>query len=112
MQKWAEHFYKSTGWKKTRYSYLVSKDFTCERCGARATMVHHRTYLTEQLINNPALTVGYENLEALCETCHDVEHKADSPLRKGMYFDGEGMLCFAEEDDAREAAEAPYPGSK
>lgn len=94
MQKWAEHFYKSTSWKKTRYSYLVSKNFICERCGARATMVHHRTYLTEQLINNPELTVGYENLEALCETCHDVEHKTDSPLREGFSFDKDGMLQF------------------
>ena len=98
MQQWAEKFYKSTGWQKTRYAYLVSQNFICERCGARATMVHHRTYLTEQLINDPDMTVGFKNLEALCEACHDAEHKADSPLREGMYFDSEGMLQCRDAD--------------
>ena len=98
MKPWAEKFYKSTAWKKTRYTYLVSKDFTCERCGGRATMVHHRKYLTEQLINDPEMTVGVGNLEALCEACHDAEHKTVSPLRKGMYFDEEGMLCCFENE--------------
>lgn len=98
MKPWAEKFYKSTAWQKTRYAYLVSKNFTCERCGGRATMVHHRKHLTEQLINDPAMTVGVDNLEALCEACHDAEHKSDSPLREGMYFDSEGMLHCAENE--------------
>ena len=63
-------------------------------------MVHHKKYLTEQLINDPDMTVGYDNLEALCEACHDAEHKVDSPLREGMYFDSEGMLrCVDDEAD-------------
>ena len=107
MQQWAEKFYKSNGWKKTRYSYLVSQNFICERCGARATMVHHRTYLNEQLINDPEMTVGFNNLEALCEACHDAEHKADSPLREGMYFDSEGMLRCVGADEEMDQGEAP-----
>ena len=107
MQQWAAKFYKSGGWKKTRYSYLVSKNFICERCGARATMVHHRTYLTEQLINDPEMTAGFNNLEALCEACHDAEHKADSPLREGMYFDSEGMLRCVGADEEMDQGEAP-----
>lgn len=99
MQQWAEKFYKSNVWKRTRYSYLVSQNFICERCGARATMVHHRKYLNEQRINDPEMTVEYSNLEALCEACHDAEHKADSPLREGMYFDEEGMLRCKEKDE-------------
>ena len=103
MQKWAEKFYKSTAWQRTRYAYLVSQNFTCERCGGIATMVHHRKYLTEQLINDPEMTVGFGNLEALCEACHDAEHKQDSALRDGMYFDGEGMLrCHDVLDEPRD----------
>ena len=101
MKPWAEKFYKSSAWQKTRYAYLVSQNFICERCGGRATMVHHRKYLTEQSIGDPEMTVGVGNLEALCEACHDAEHKVDSPLREGMYFDGEGMLrCVEDEADA------------
>ena len=103
MKPWAEKFYKSTAWQKTRYAYLVSQNFTCERCGGRATMVHHRRYLTEQLINDPEMTVGCGNLEALCEACHDAEHKADGPLREGMYFDEEGMLRCRENEEEEPA---------
>lgn len=104
MKPWAEKFYKSSAWQKTRYAYLVSQNFICERCGGRATMVHHRKHLTEQSIGDPEMTVGVGNLEALCEACHDAEHKVDSPLREGMYFDGEGMLrCVESEAEARDA---------
>ena len=112
MQPWAEKFYKSDNWKKTRYAYLVSQNFICERCGGRATMVHHRKYLTDQRIKDPELTVGFGNLEALCEACHDAEHKADSPLREGFFFDKDGMLQFVGAEDEDGSAEAPRVAKK
>ena len=104
MKPWAEKFYKSSAWQKTRYAYLVSHNFICERCGAVATMVHHKKYLNEQRINDPEFTVSFDNLEALCEACHDAEHKRDSALRPGLCFDSEGMLrecASVDEDEAR-----------
>ena len=107
MQKWAEKFYKSDKWKKTRYAYMVSKNFICERCGGRATMVHHRNYLNEQRINDPEMTVGFGNLEALCDACHAAEHSIDRPLPDGMYFDADGMLQCVSTDTEPASAQPP-----
>jgi hypothetical protein len=38
----------------------------CERCGALAVAVHHRT----QVRDDPSLTFAWDNLEAVCRTCH------------------------------------------
>lgn len=79
MQPWAEHFYKSPAWKHTRLSYLKSVGCLCERCLAKglyvpAVYVHHKTYLTQANIDDPNISLSWENLEALCEQCHKDEH--------------------------------------
>jgi hypothetical protein len=60
-------------------------------------MVHHKVYLTENNITGPEIALGFENLEALCDTCHQLEHHKGEAVPDGMYFDAEGMLhCSAE----------------
>ena len=79
MKAWAEWFYKGAAWKGTRAAYLASVGWLCERCAARgevvaAEVVHHRVYLTPVNIHDPAIALGWENLEALCQACHNREH--------------------------------------
>lgn len=86
MKDFAEHFYKSTAWKRCRRSYLQKVGGLCERCLAKglykpAVIVHHKVYLDPQTINNPEIALSYENLEALCRECHEDEHTK----RKGRY---------------------------
>lgn len=76
---WSEKFYKSSAWRKNSRAYLASVDGLCERCRARgiytpAVIVHHRIHLTAERMNNPELTMGWGNLEALCQDCHNKEH--------------------------------------
>ena len=71
---------------------------------ASIEMAYHKKYLNEQRIKDPEFTVSFDNLEALCEACHDAEHKRDSALRPGLCFDSEGMLrecASVDEDEAR-----------
>jgi 5-methylcytosine-specific restriction enzyme A len=51
-------------WKQIRNKYLIAHP-RCERCGAKATQVHHRLGVAR----------GHEekNLEALCQRCHSRE---------------------------------------
>ena len=55
-----------TGWKKARVEALKRFDFTCQRCGGRAVMVHHAD-------QNPANN-DPSNLMPMCRDCHETFH--------------------------------------
>ena len=51
----------------------------CEECMKRgeytpANLVHHRIHLNESNINDPSITLNFENLEAVCTECHNKIH--------------------------------------
>ena len=75
-----QSFYKTPEWKSARAAYLSAAGYLCERCLKRglispATVVHHRIYMNDETIKDPALRTGWKNLEALCWSCHELEHK-------------------------------------
>lgn len=74
MKAWARGFYLSSSWERTRAAYLMSQDYICERCGQPAKVAHHKRYLTRENINDPCVTLAWDNLEALCQDCHNKEH--------------------------------------
>lgn len=86
-------FYNSAVWKKCRDGYKQSKFGLCERCGMPGDHVHHKIYLTPENINNPDITLNWEHLELLCESCHSKEHMSKyGPLRDDVMFDESGDL--------------------
>ena len=101
MKLWAEWFYKGTVWQSTRAAYLASVGWLCERCAARgeltpAEIVHHRVYLTPANIHDPAIALGWENLEALCQACHNREHFGEADNGQKVYRIGsDGRLVEA-----------------
>ena len=81
MKDWAESFYNSTAWKKCRSSYLEHVGGLCEEClmlglYTPAELVHHITPLTPANINDPAVSLNYANLRAVCRECHAKAHGA------------------------------------
>ena len=97
-QEWAIWFYNSKEWKKCREAYKQSVNGLCERCLAKGLYVvgdevHHKIYLTPENINDPYITLSFENLELLCSSCHSIEHNEKySPLREDVMFNEEGDL--------------------
>lgn len=99
MKEWAESFYKSKRWVDCRESFLSSKHYLCERCSTdenpvTATIAHHKIYLTPGNINDPTISLSWDNLEALCQDCHNKEHHGShKPEQKRRYsFDESGQL--------------------
>ena len=66
--KWYPHYLDSPEWKQLRRQVLVRANGRCEKCGALASEVHHKTYVH---VGNEAL----EDLVALCSSCHRKIHK-------------------------------------
>ena len=92
MKPWARWFYKSKAWKRTREAYIAYRHGLCERCGAGGKIVHHRVHLTPENIHDPAVTLNFENLELLCQTCHNLEHHERVPVADGLRFTADGDL--------------------
>jgi len=66
-------YLKSDEWKEKRRYLMEVSDWTCSKCGAKATQLHHVSYEN----------IGNEELDTdvipLCKDCHDEIHG------KGVY---------------------------
>lgn len=72
-------FYKSKAWKIARAEYFKSQSGLCERCKAKglivpADIVHHKIHLNSENYNDPSISLNFDNLECLCQTCHNQIH--------------------------------------
>lgn len=79
MRDFAASFYHSKQWKCTRNAYAEKVNHLCERCLAKGRItageiVHHKTHLSPDNINNPSITLSFDNLELLCRKCHAIKH--------------------------------------
>ena len=96
MKEYAERLYKSKQWQNTRAAYASSKRGLCERCLAKGIyspgeIVHHWIYISQKNINDPAITLNWDNLELVCRNCHAAEHEQ----RKRRYrFDEAGKVII------------------
>lgn len=91
-KEYARSFYQSKAWEKTRRAYYYTQHGLCERCGRPGDIVHHVTYITEANINDPSVTMNHDNLELLCQTCHNREHMKTDPIRDGLKFSSDGKI--------------------
>ena len=82
-----QDFYWSRQWKECRTEYKKKVGGLCERCLAKGRIeagciVHHKQYVDVSNIQDPSVTLNFDNLELLCQNCHNLEHSA----RKRRYL--------------------------
>lgn len=70
-------FYHSKAWRDLSY-LLRLKSGKCQRCGRIADMkqlhAHHKVLLTPSNVNDVSISLNPDNIEILCNSCHDEEH--------------------------------------
>ena len=91
-QEFAKAFYKSKAWLKCREGFIQSKFGLCEKCKRPGHIVHHKIKLTTDNIDDPEITLSWDNLEYLCLECHNTEHGNATPIRDELMFDDYGDL--------------------
>ena len=89
---YSDAFYHSTPWKKLRLHVCESRHWTCEECGCYGDQVHHIEEITPDNINDPMVTLNEENLQLLCEECHNAKRKKCKDVNEGLRFDKDGNL--------------------
>ena len=93
VKPFAEAFYKSKAWHRTRSAYKNKVFGLCERCHGVGKIVHHKIHLTPENINDPAIALSFDNLEYLCQDCHNREHRCNTTgTRDGLIFTADGQL--------------------
>ncbi|QUA53777.1 HNH endonuclease [Aristaeella lactis] len=80
-----EAFYVSWKWRRCRKAYAESVGKICEEClkegvietGSKENPLetHHKIELTDENINDPNITLNWDNLELLCKKHHDMKRK-------------------------------------
>ena len=76
-------FYHTAAWLKCRDAYIASVGGLCERCAAKGIIrsgdiVHHREWISDQNINDPSVLLSFDNLEYLCQSCHNLLHHSNN----------------------------------
>jgi 5-methylcytosine-specific restriction endonuclease McrA len=89
---YAKGFYASAAWVKCRDGFMSSKNYICERCGEVAVICHHKKHITPANISDPNITLNWDNLEALCQACHNEVHMSKGAIVKGLRFTADGDL--------------------
>ena len=75
-----ERFYTTRAWRACRASVLKKNGGLCQLCLAKgiiepAVHVHHKIPLTAENVNDPKIALNADNLMALCESCHQEQHR-------------------------------------
>ncbi len=79
MKDYAKSLYKSKAWQKTRDAYARSVGGLCEICWKNGVLrpgeiVHHKIHLTPENINDPSITLSFDNLQLVCRDHHAQIH--------------------------------------
>lgn len=95
-QEFSKSLYNSKQWQETRKAYAKSVKGLCEDCLAKGIytagdIVHHRKPLTPENINDPQITLSWDNLKLVCRSCHALEHKTVDVC---YFFDDEGNIVM------------------
>lgn len=79
MRTFQTNFYGSQAWKDCREAYIKSVGGLCERCRSRGiitagVVVHHKTHVNQDNVDDPNITLNFDNLQLLCVQCHADVH--------------------------------------
>lgn len=93
MRRLDNGFYQGQAWQRCRQAYIAHVGGLCERCMSKGIInagrvVHHKIHLTEENCRDPRIAYGFDNLELLCQACHEEEHKGI----KNYKFDAQGNV--------------------
>lgn len=88
-----QNFYRKKVWRVCRDSYMSHVGGLCERCLSRglivpAVIVHHKEHLTLETYTRPEIALNFDNLEALCQDCHNKEHFKKEEAKRWRVEDG------------------------
>lgn len=97
-REFSKGFYESPRWKRTRAAYIKQYGYLCEMCKSEGKrkpgkILHHKEELSPNNINEAEVSIAFDNLIFLCDTCHKKVHgQIGEVIREGYTFDEQGNI--------------------
>jgi hypothetical protein len=90
-------FYDSKAWKDVQKLYKQKVNGLCELCLEKGyyvpgEIVHHKIHLNADNVNDPAISLNFDNLQLLCKPCHNNIHMKKETQRRWKFIDGELVM--------------------
>lgn len=90
-QEWARKLYLSKAWVDLRRALIQSRGPVCQTCGEiisdTSTLIgHHKKELTPENVNDPLIALNPNNVELICSTCHNKEHKRFGNFSRNIFL--------------------------
>lgn len=90
-------FYSSQAWQNCRRAYKSYRGGLCERCLTMGlytpgTEVHHKIPLTPDNLADPDVTLNFQNLMLLCDSCHKAVHRELENITRRWSVDADGKI--------------------
>lgn len=103
-KEYAKEFYASEAWHRCRLGYIRKRQGIdggmCEECGELpGYIVHHKHHITPGNIDDPRITLSFDNLMYVCKNCHEKIHSycgRENPGIRRVVFDSAGNPVPAE----------------
>lgn len=78
-ETWAMRLYQSPEWQALRLGLIQSRGLLCQKCGRLVTdetklIGHHIQELTPENVTDPNIALNPDNIELICDKCHNEEH--------------------------------------
>lgn len=102
-KEYARSLYNSKAWQKVRDAYKRKVGGLCEVCWQNGVVkageiVHHKIPVTPDNVNDPSITLSFDNLQLVCRECHAQIHDEQYSWmrqRKRRYkIDENGRVIF------------------
>ena len=90
-QPWAMALYQSRQWRELRQALIIERGLHCQLCGRLVShpsnlIGDHIEEITPDNVNNPAISLNPDNVQLICEDCHNRKHKRFGYNAKAAYI--------------------------
>ena len=90
-QAWAMALYQSKAWRDLRQALIIERGLRCEQCGKLVSnpsemIGDHIHELTPDNVHDPAIALNPDNVQLICEDCHNKKHKRFGHNSKAVFI--------------------------
>ena len=89
---YSQKFYNSKAWRECAKMVRETHHYICQECNNYGNQVHHIKEITPDNITDPNITLNKDNLQLLCEECHNSKRRTHKDIEDGLKFDTNGNL--------------------